>query len=92
MISRGVLGARSLHSLNGTLFPVLAISSNCLLYTSDPYGQASAGLPADEEGVLTGEIEFRSALTPYTIWGELWIVIYGGGILALIILFRKKRI
>ncbi|WP_302759969.1 apolipoprotein N-acyltransferase [Christensenella hongkongensis] len=71
---------------------LIQAGNNGITALVDPYGQASAGLPADEEGVLTGEIEFRSALTPYTIWGELWIVIYGGGILALIILFRKKRI
>jgi apolipoprotein N-acyltransferase len=48
-------------------------------------GQLIAALPAEQRGVLEGQITHRSGTTPYQIWGDTPIVALWFGVLALLL-------
>lgn len=56
-------------------------------------GQLIAALPAEQRGVLEGQITHRNGTTPYQIWGDTPIVVLWFGILGLLLaIYYRARL
>lgn len=64
-------------------------ASNGMSGFVSPYGTVYATIPRDTAGVSVAAVEARNTMTPYTRWGDLWIL--GAAIAPAAGLARRRR-
>lgn len=62
---------------------LLRVGQSGITTLVDPRGALHGDLPLFESGLLTGTAHLLKERTPYTVWGDWWMVLVGIGLLVL---------